>query len=92
MTIKLGEITDSAKTDQKLLSLLTEAREYAGVYVLARQRQKGCDGMGELVTMKEEFRDIINKMIQYAQERQYIPGDMSYDLDSVADEIAGIQD
>jgi hypothetical protein len=92
MTIKLGEITDSAKSDQKLLSLLTEAREYAGVYVLARQRQKGCDGMGELVTMKEEFRDIINKMIQYAQERQSIPGDVSYDLDSVADEIAGIQD
>jgi hypothetical protein len=92
MTIKLGEITDLAKSDQKLLSLLTEAREYACVYVLARQRQKGCDGMGELVTMKEEFRDIINKMIQYSQERQYIPGDVSYDLDSIVDEIAGIQD
>jgi hypothetical protein len=92
MMIKLGEITDPAKSDQRLLTLLAEAREYACVYVLARQRQKGCDGMGELATMKEEFRDTIDKMIQYAQERQYIPVDASYEIDSIADEIAGLQD
>jgi hypothetical protein len=39
--------------------------------MLARQRQKGCDGLGELVTMKEEFRDVVDKVIQYPQEKYF---------------------
>jgi hypothetical protein len=54
---------------------------------LARQRQKGCKDMGELATMKKECRDVIDKVIQYSQEKKYIPQDISYDIDSVADEI-----
>ncbi|MFZ2198298.1 MAG: hypothetical protein WAV13_11225 [Thermodesulfovibrionales bacterium] len=61
--------------------------EYARVYVLARQRQKGCDGMGELATMKEEFREVVDKVIQYSMEKKYISEDISYDIDSIADEI-----
>ena len=55
--------------------------------MLARQRQKGCDGMGELSTMKEECRDVIDKVIQYSQEKKYISQDVAYDIDSIADEI-----
>ncbi len=70
-----------------LARLLDEVREYASVYVLARQRQKGCDGMGELATMKEEFRDVVDKVIQYCQEKKYISQDISYEIDSIVDEI-----
>lgn len=41
--------------------------------MLARQRQKGCDGMGELATIKEEFRDVVDKVIQYSMKKEYIP-------------------
>ncbi len=73
-------ISDASKSDTGLECLLNEVREYASVYVLARERQKGCDGMGELATMKEEFRDVVDKVIQYSQ-------DLSYEIDAIADKI-----
>jgi len=83
----LNTLQQTSKTDGKLQMLLAEAREFAQVYVLARQMQKGCDGMGELATVKEEFRDVVDKVIQYSREKKYVSQDMSYDIDSVADEI-----
>lgn len=85
-------IFKAAKSEAQLAGLLNEAREYAQVYVLARQRQKGCDGMGELATMKEEFRDVIDKLLQYCDEKKYISEVISYDIDSIADEIVKGQD
>ena len=83
----LKNIFEESKTDPRLSSLLADAVEYAEVYVLARQRQKGCDGMGELATTKEEFRDVVDKVIQYCQEKKFISEAMSYDIDSIAHEI-----
>ena len=40
--------------------------------------------------MKKECRDVIDKVIQYSQEKKYISQDISYDIDSVADEIKGL--
>lgn len=34
-----------------------------------------------------ESGDIIEKMIQYCREKGYISEDVSYDIDSIADEI-----
>jgi hypothetical protein len=85
-------IFKAAKSEAQLAGLLNEVREYAQVYVLARQRQKGCDGMGELATMKEEFRDVIDKLLQYCDEKKYISEVISYDIDSIADEIVKGQD
>jgi len=39
------------------------------------------------MTLKEEFRDVIDKMIQYSQEKRYISQDVSCDIDAIADEI-----
>jgi hypothetical protein len=39
------------------------------------------------MTLKEEFRDVIDKMIQYSREKKYISEVMSYDIDSIAVEI-----
>jgi hypothetical protein len=77
----------ASESDARLLEFLGEVREYAHVYVLAKQRHKGCDGMGELATMKEEFRYVVDKMIQYSQEQKYISRDVLYDVDAIADEI-----
>ena len=80
-------IFKTSKTDAQLSGLLDEVKEFAQVYLLARQRQKGCDGMGELATMKEEFRDVVDKVIQYCQEKKYISRDLSFDIDAIADKI-----
>lgn len=88
----IKNITESAKSDSKLAGLLDEAKEYAQVYVLTRQRQKGCDGMDELAIIKEESRDIVDEVIQYSQEKKYISQDVSYDIDSIAEEIIKGQD
>jgi hypothetical protein len=80
-------ISETAKSDPILERLLDEVREYASIYVLTRQRQKGCDGMGELATMKEEFKDIVDKVIQYCKEKKYISEVIFFDIDSIADEI-----
>jgi NTP pyrophosphatase (non-canonical NTP hydrolase) len=85
-------IFKASNSDPWLADLFGEAVEYAEVYVLARQRQKGCDGMGELATMKEEFRDVVDKVIQYCKEKKYISEVMTYDIDSIADEIVKGQD
>lgn len=55
----IKSILEASASDQRLSAIFDEAKEFAQVYVLARQRQKGCDGMGELATMKEEF--VVNK-------------------------------
>ena len=80
-------IQQASKSDSQLAKLLTEAKDFAQVYVLARQRQKGCNGMGELATLKEEFRDVVDKVIQYCKEKGYIAEVISYDIDSIAEEI-----
>lgn len=43
--------------------------------------------MGELVTMKEEFRDIVDKVIQYFNKKQCISQDVAYDIDSIVDAV-----
>ena len=83
----IRDILKASVLDQRLSAILDEVREYAQVYMLARQRHKGCEGTGELMTLKEEFRDVVDKMIQYSKDKKYISQDISYDIDAIADEI-----
>ena len=85
-------IFKAAKSDTHLANFLGEVREYAHIYLFAKKRQKGCDNMGELATLKEECRDVIDKVIQYSQERRYISEVISCDIDLVADEIVKVKD
>ncbi len=80
-------INQVTKTDADLARLFDEAREHAQVYRLAKQRHKGCDGTGELMTLKEEFKDTIDKMIRYCKEKPYLSGPCEYDPDSIADAL-----
>ncbi len=45
-------ILNASKSDVQLAVLLDEALEYAQIYLLARQRHKGCAGAGEFMTLK----------------------------------------
>jgi hypothetical protein len=81
-------ISEPAKSDVDLLRLFENAREYADVYVLARKRQRGCDGMGELAMVREEFRDAVDILVRYCKQKEYLSQDVHYDIDSIADELS----
>jgi hypothetical protein len=72
-----------AESDIELSGLLQTAREYADIYLLAGKMQKGCDGMGELAMVKEEFRDSLDDLINYCKGKGYIYNDIRYEVDSI---------
>ena len=77
--------------DAQLARLFERVREYAELYLIAKQRQKGCDGMGEVATLKDEFIYSLNGIIRYSKEKGYLTGDVSYDIDLIARDICKIQ-
>ncbi|GAB4483180.1 MAG: hypothetical protein OHK006_03370 [Thermodesulfovibrionales bacterium] len=79
-------IVKASVSDLQRSTMADEVREYAHVYALAKARQKGCDGMGELATVMEECREGVDKVIQYSQVKN-ISHDVSSDIDSIEDEI-----
>jgi hypothetical protein len=83
----IKSIIQASKSDGHLAALVDEAREYAQVYLLAKQRHKGCAGTGELMTLKEEFKDTIDKLIRYSEENNHLSGACAYDPDAVADAL-----
>lgn len=86
----IKSISEKASSDAKLLLLLETASEYANIYLLARKRQKGCDGMGEFAMVKDEFRDSLCELIDYCKVKGYLSGDIRYEIDSIANKLAGL--
>lgn len=84
-------MSERAKSDARLLKLLERARDYAEIYLLARQRQKGCDGLGETANLRDELKSVICEVMKYCVEKKYIPDEISLDIDSIADKLAGIE-
>jgi len=82
-------ISDLAKSDAGLRELLGRACEYADIYLLTKKRQKGCDGMGELAMVREEFSASFDGLIRYCRRKGYIDGDVRYEIDSAAAELTG---
>jgi hypothetical protein len=41
------------RSDEELEQFFERVREYAELYLVAKQRQKGCDGMGESLSLFE---------------------------------------
>ena len=77
--------------DAELARLVERVQEFAELYLIAKQRQKGCDGMGEVATLKDEFIYSLNGMIRYCKEKGYLSGDISYDLDVIAHDMCKVQ-
>jgi hypothetical protein len=62
-------IIQESRADVLLAGLVDEVREYAQIYLLAKERQKGCSGMAEFVSLKEEFKDAIEKLLRYCRKK-----------------------
>ena len=80
----IRDIRELKKDDTHLARLFDKVREYAELYLIAKQRQKGCDGMGEVATLKDEFIYSLNGMIRYCKENGYFSGEISYEIDQIA--------
>lgn len=81
----MNDILDASKSDVHLDGLLDEARECARVYLLAQKTYKGFEGMGEVVTLKEELKDALDKMFRYYSEKKHLPDNFGCDdIDATA--------
>jgi len=83
----LEAVFKATRSDSHLAALVEESVEYAQIYLLAKQRHKGCSGTGEFMTLKEEFKDTFDKLIRYCRENNYLKDSCAYDPDSVADSL-----
>jgi hypothetical protein len=79
------------QNDAQLARLFEGAGECAELYIIAKQRQKGCDGMGEVATLKDEFIYSLNGIIRHCKEKGYLSGEFSYETDSIARDICRSQ-
>ena len=82
-------ISEFSKSDERLSELFEQAQGYADIYMLAAKRQKGCDGMGEIAMIREEFAESLAHLIKYCIDKGYLPCNAGSDIDSAADELAG---
>ena len=85
-------IIQESKTDVLLAGLVDEVQEYAQIYLLAKERQKGCNGMAEFVALKEEFKGAIDKLLRYCRKKnnQLIEG-KEHDADLIASLFSNIK-
>ena len=83
----ISAIIEASKSDYQLARILENVQEYAQLYLIAKQRQKGCDGMGEVATLKDEFAYFLEKMFSHCKEKEYLSCDITFDIDSIAAEI-----
>ena len=81
-------IRELKKNDTYLTLLFERVQEYAELYLIAKQRQKGCDGMGEVATLKDELIYLTNEMIRYCKERGYLAEDVSYEIESIVRDLS----
>jgi hypothetical protein len=89
--IMFSTVREASRTDARLRLLLEAAREYAEIYLIAEQRKKGCDGMGELAMVREEFRDSLDDLLNYVMEEGYLHGDIRHNIAVAARELGAIR-
>jgi hypothetical protein len=83
----LSTIREHSRSDEQLLKLLNMASEYTDIYFLAKQRQKGCDGLGEMTNLKDELKSALDEVLEYCKGKGYIGDNISCDIDLMADEV-----
>lgn len=68
----IDSVLHASKSDARLAALLDEACECAKIYLIAEHRPRGFEGTGEVVTLREEFLDAIEKLGRYCKEKGYL--------------------
>ena len=59
--------------------------------MLTARRKKGCDGMGDLAMIEEEFKEAVDDLMNYCRDKEGLGVDFQYDLDTVADMLTAEQ-
>jgi hypothetical protein len=79
-----SEILKAAKIDAQLSILCDRAAEYARLHLYAR-KINGCNGLGEIENLLDEFRKMMYEIIRYCGKKKYIDDLAIYNLE-VTDE------
>lgn len=83
----LDSLQKNAVSDIKLAKLFDEVQEYAQIYLLAKQQQKGCNGMAQFVALRDEFKDALEAFFRHCREKGYLDHTFAGDLDVLAVEF-----
>ena len=87
VTGRLEAIIAASTSDARLAKIIDDVIDYAQIYSLARQRQDGCAGKGELFALRAEFLELIDLMSDYSVKQGYIISPFKDDIDRIADVI-----
>lgn len=82
----LALISARARHDSRLAGLCGSAEEYLEIYALAKRRQKGCDGLGEMTNLKDELSAVFDDLLVYCKEKGYLDRTAVYDADRIIEE------
>ena len=66
-----NEILEAKKSDAELSILCDRAAEYARLHLYAR-KITGCNSLGEIENLLDEFRQMIYEIIKYCGKKNYI--------------------
>ncbi len=84
----IDAILTSANSDATIARLIDNVIEYSRMYSYIKQRQKGCDGLGELNNLKDELRVALEDLIAKCRERQHPDLAASYDIEGLIEAAA----
>lgn len=79
-------ISVEAQSDPRLAALYARVGEYLQIYLLAKKRQKGCDGLGEMTNLKDELCTVFVEMLAYCKEKRYLDHTVSYIMEQIIEE------
>ena len=80
-------IQQKSGADPGMSKLIGTVTEYAEIYALSKNRQKGCDGMGEAAALREELLMAIEDLMKYCKDHGYITDEVKVDPDVLAREF-----
>ncbi len=81
-----NEILEAKKFDAELSVLCHKAAEYARLHLYAR-KISGCNSLGEIEHLLDEFRRMIFEIISYCGKKNYIDNLAIYSFDVTDKEL-----
>jgi hypothetical protein len=81
-----NEILEARKCDAELSLLCDGAAEYARLHLYAR-KVTGCNSLGEIENLYDEFRRMIFEIMRYCGKKNYIDSSAVYSLEITDKEL-----
>jgi hypothetical protein len=81
-----SEILEATKADAELSTICHSAAEYARLHLHAR-KTSGCNSLGEIEHLLDEFRKVVYEIMRYCGKKGYIDGLTVYTINTSDDEL-----